>query len=519
MKKLLLSLMLTVFSVISGWASVQITNVALQTSPAYSCSTNVIVVSAQLGGANYTFVANNVSVFGNTININVEYSVGGIVLPAITFVTQNVTLPTLSSGNYTVNVTGYLNSTAGNTMTMPLNVLSCCGAEADFTVLDGNVCVGDFTGVNNTSSGTTDQDWYVNGNYLNSSLIWQTDTLSPGTYIVKLVVNNGTCSDSMQGYITVYDNPSITSLTPVSSQVCENGLVEISAVTQATLNYSWTVDGTPISTFQQLSVGANAGVGPHTYELTASNPGCPPATDSEVITIIQGADAGQVTPFDTTICLGESLDFTNATSANFDAQEWFIDGSSAATTGTYTHTFNASGTYSISYEANNNNGCSDSTGTTVTVMDGPTATTLPDTNACNGPIVLDAGAGYTTYAWSDGSTTQTITVSTEGTYECTVTNANGCSAIISVTVNGCLGLDDETMNLGVEIYPNPASDIVYISSDLTDLSYEVYTLEGQLLSSGTTNQINLSEFSKGIYLVKVRSEHLNATRTLKLVKN
>lgn len=46
---------------------------------------------------------------------------------------------------------------------------------------------------------------------------------------------------------------------------------------------------------------------------------------------------------------------------------------------------------------------------------------------CKGKsIVLDAGSGYTTYAWNTGETTQTITVSTPGNYSVTVTNNFGC---------------------------------------------------------------------------------------------
>jgi hypothetical protein len=49
-------------------------------------------------------------------------------------------------------------------------------------------------------------------------------------------------------------------------------------------------------------------------------------------------------------------------------------------------------------------------------------------------VNLDAGTGYTSYLWSDGSTTQTLTVSVAGDYIVKVTDSDGCSATDTVTV-------------------------------------------------------------------------------------
>lgn len=45
------------------------------------------------------------------------------------------------------------------------------------------------------------------------------------------------------------------------------------------------------------------------------------------------------------------------------------------------------------------------------------------------PATLNAGAGYTSYLWSTFATTQTISITTGGTYLVTTTNANGCTAV------------------------------------------------------------------------------------------
>lgn len=52
----------------------------------------------------------------------------------------------------------------------------------------------------------------------------------------------------------------------------------------------------------------------------------------------------------------------------------------------------------------------------------------PNQNIClNTSITLDAGAGYTTYWWSNDSTSQTISVDTTGTYSVGTVDANGCT--------------------------------------------------------------------------------------------
>jgi len=61
---------------------------------------------------------------------------------------------------------------------------------------------------------------------------------------------------------------------------------------------------------------------------------------------------------------------------------------------------------------------------------------------------LDAGAGYASYLWSDGSTNQTLVATSAGTYDVTVTDANGCegTASLVVTAVNCTipTIDDET---------------------------------------------------------------------------
>ena len=74
-----------------------------------------------------------------------------------------------------------------------------------------------------------------------------------------------------------------------------------------------------------------------------------------------------------------------------------------------------------------------------TIPSRPTLTAGSTTTFCSGgSVVLTASAG-TTYLWSNGAATQSITATTEGSYTVNVTNANSCqsaeSATTTVTIN------------------------------------------------------------------------------------
>ncbi|MBP7497664.1 MAG: gliding motility-associated C-terminal domain-containing protein [Bacteroidales bacterium] len=59
-----------------------------------------------------------------------------------------------------------------------------------------------------------------------------------------------------------------------------------------------------------------------------------------------------------------------------------------------------------------------------------------DTTLCNGKtLYLDAGVGFKSYVWSDGSTSQTLAVKTGGKYFVTVTDENGILYKDSIKVN------------------------------------------------------------------------------------
>jgi len=77
----------------------------------------------------------------------------------------------------------------------------------------------------------------------------------------------------------------------------------------------------------------------------------------------------------------------------------------------------------------------------ITVFNKPTPVIVPDgpiTFCEGGKVMLDGGAGYSSYLWSNGEKTQRIEVKTSGSFSVEVLDGNGCSAVspaVLVTVH------------------------------------------------------------------------------------
>lgn len=100
---------------------------------------------------------------------------------------------------------------------------------------------------------------------------------------------------------------------------------------------------------------------------------------------------------------------------------------------TYAQTINSDITF---YARLKKSGFCDNVATITLKFNQPSkSTTLPDTvTVCEGDLAtLDAGTGFSSYSWSNGDTTQKVTVG-KGDYFVTLTSANSCSYTQKVSV-------------------------------------------------------------------------------------
>ncbi|MEI6124828.1 MAG: gliding motility-associated C-terminal domain-containing protein [Bacteroidota bacterium] len=141
------------------------------------------------------------------------------------------------------------------------------------------------------------------------------------------------------------------------------------------------------------------------------------------------------------VCTGQSNgSFTANTSGGTSPYDYtLMNGSSTIATfndvsGPQNFTGLAAGTYTVNVVDSNN--CPGTIVVTISSLTNLTPLISGPTTICAGnQTLLDVGAGYTTYLWSTGAGTQTISISTAGNYTVTVTNGSGCSGSASVNVS------------------------------------------------------------------------------------
>ena len=93
---------------------------------------------------------------------------------------------------------------------------------------------------------------------------------------------------------------------------------------------------------------------------------------------------------------------------------------------------------SATYTLTNSAGCDSVVTLNLTITQGSNLLDLgaDTTLICDGSSqTLDAGTGFTSYTWSDGSTNQTLITSTVGTYSVTGTDVNGCTSSDSMVID------------------------------------------------------------------------------------
>jgi hypothetical protein len=265
--------------------------------------------------------------------------------------------------------------------------------------------------------------WKLNGTAILGATANTYVASTSGNYTVTITANNICTATSAATTVTVNALPILAANTG-SASVCQGSTTTLA---NAQTGGSWSSANNAIATINPstgLVTGVGAGTVALTYTYTNAN-GCTNTVNTN-FTVNALPTSAITANGPTTFCQGGNVTLTASTGT---AYLW----STGATTASIVAS--ASGNYVVT--VTNANGCSAvSAPITVTVNALPVATVTANSSTtfcAGGSVTLVASTGAS-YLWSNGAITQSITVTTAGTYNVIVTNAAGCSATSAGTV-------------------------------------------------------------------------------------
>ena len=234
-------------------------------------------------------------------------------------------------------------------------------------------------------------------------------------YRIELPDSSGCVSvSSLDGVLIANANP-VATILPANPKFCIGGNVTLTA--NVGLGYLWNT-GAPTQSINVSVAG--------TYTVTVTQAGGCTAVGSTTVTT--NPLPTPVLAGNPSACAGDSVLIScNVGYTNYLWNTGAITSSIyAPTTGTYTVTVTDA------------NGCTKNVSKAITILANPVPNITGVATICQGnTTTLNAGGGYTSYIWSNGLGTQTITTGTANIYTVTVTAANGCTGkdTLQVTVN------------------------------------------------------------------------------------
>jgi hypothetical protein len=335
--------------------------------------------------------------------------------------TNNVT--GLSAGTYTCTVTD-ANSCIG---TATFNITQPPAISSSITSQTNLACNGVPTGAATVSAsggtGSLSYSWAPSGGNAATA-----SGLSAATYTCTITDANG-CATTVTAVIT--EPGAITVQMSSTSPLCNGGSdgTATAVVSGGTPGYSyaWAPSGGNSATEINLTVGT------YTVTVTDAN-GC---IETQTVTVTEPALLTASSSSTPSTCGGNNGTATAAASGGTGAYaySWAPSGGNAAIA-----TSLSSGTYTCT--VTDANGCVTTTTVIVNSTGGINASITASSNvSCNGGSDGSAtaapigGTGPYAYAWTpSGGNAATETGLAQGTYTCTITDANGCIATATVAI-------------------------------------------------------------------------------------
>ena len=379
-----------------------------------------------------------------------------------------VTLTSPSGTVYNSTITPFANFNGTLTYCFPAAVLDAITGNSNGTWI---INVKD-TRAGGGGTGTLDSWEIIFNNTYNAPFVWSpttdmtgsgtlTPTVSPTSttaYTISVTDMNG-CSASATSNITV--SPAITLSTSETDVACfgnSSGAVNLTVSGGTSpFSYNWTSGATT----QDLS-----GIAAGTYSVTVTDAVLCTATTSVTITQPASALTASITSQTNVNCYGDATGAANLTRGG-GTSPYTYSWTGGATSQNLSNV--VAGIYTVT--VTDANSCTITASVTITQPAATLSTVISGTDAdCFGAntgaanTVTSGGTSPYTYIWDDPlfQTTQNATGLTQGTYNVTITDANGCTitdsqlinepaeiVLTSVVTNSSCGNPDGQVNLSV----------------------------------------------------------------------
>lgn len=293
-----------------------------------------------------------------------------------------------------------------------------------------------------------------------------------GTFDYIATSSNGVCTTSDTVRVNVVGAP-VVNLGGPTGLICGNTPRLLDAGNPGS-TYVWRFNNAQVATTRTLSA-TDAGV----YKVTVTNPAGIVASDSITLT---AAPSFNINLPDRTLCSGGTITLD---AGSHNGYLW----SNGATTQTIQ--VNSVGTYSVTVV--NSSGCTATDTIVVTGTTPPAFSLGADQSICaDAPYTINTGISGATYVWNTGATTQSINVSTAGTYSVVVTTNSGCVVMDTIIITT---KPAPTKNLGPDIQSCPGTPVVLDAGNVGST---------YIWNNGATTQ-TITVNNEGTYIVTVTS--------------
>ena len=347
----------------------------------------------------------------------------------------------LAPGTYTVTLTASGGGSASTqTMVITVRPNPTVAFHADMTsVCPGTPVTFTSTSVAGVPGGMTYLWNFGDGSTGTTSPVVYTYN-TPGNYNVTLAVTNSqgcTSNLTQSGYIHVF-TPAVPDFTVSAAFFCNPpATITFNNTSTGTppLSYQWTFgDGSPVSATSSPT-HTYASDGWYTVKLVVTDGnGCKDSIIRNAYIHISSSTASFSSA--ATVCVGNSISFTN-TSMPHTSSSWTFGDGGTDTANNPAHIYSAPGTYNVTLTVSDGT-CTATVSHSVTVLPSPTGTfTISPTNSCPAPATISYNASVATgtsvsWLYGDGGTgsgassSHTYTGNGVDTVKMILTDGNGC---------------------------------------------------------------------------------------------